>query len=185
MSNLERFIRDNREEFDHEVPSLEVWSKIDRKVNGKVANVVFLSRSRIISYAAAAVILLGIGVFLGSQFQQKELPVVASIAGEEPALPQQYAEIEDYYRHQYEQQVQMLTNYQVDPTFKEDLVEFEQVMQELKTELAKAPKGNEERIVSAIIQNYQLKIDILKRVLDRMQTLNPKVQNKEKNEISL
>ena len=185
MSNLERFIRDNRDEFDKELPSLEVWSKIDRKVNGNGGKVVFMTRTRIISYAAAAVVLLGLGVFLGAQMQQQELPVVATIAGEDPALPAQFVELEDYYRHQYEKQVQMLTSYQVDPAFREDLAEFEQVMNELKTELAKAPKGNEERIVSAIIQNYQLKIDILKRVLERMQTLNPKVQNKEKNEVSL
>jgi hypothetical protein len=185
MDNLERFIRDNRDDFDRELPSLEVWSKIDRKVGGGPGKVVRLTRRRITAYAAAAVILLGIGIFVGTQYQKQNIPVVATITGEEAPLPKQFVEVEDFYRHQYEEQVQQLASYQVDPTFKEDLKQFEDVMNELKTELAKAPKGNEDRIISAIIQNYQMKIDILKRVQERLEKINPNVQNKQKNEVSL
>ena len=93
--------------------------------------------------------------------------------------------MEDFYRHQYEQQVSLLANYQVDPAFKDDLKQFEEVMETLKTELQNAPKGNEERIVTAIIQNYQAKIEILQRILARIQTTNPKTTKLEKDEVSL
>ena len=57
-TRLDDFIRNNREDFDDEVPSAQVWNQIDQRLSGnnKKAKVVSFRVSRIA--AAAAVLLL-------------------------------------------------------------------------------------------------------------------------------
>ncbi|HMR43885.1 MAG TPA: hypothetical protein PKC40_08625 [Saprospiraceae bacterium] len=184
MNNLEKFIRENRADFDKETPGLKVWANISKELEKqKTGGAKTISIKRYLSIAAAALVLLTIGGLAGSYFKGQPIPAIA--IQNTPELPPEFQEMEDFYRHQYEQQVRLLANYQVDPAFKDDLKQFEEVMETLKTELQNAPKGNEERIVTAIIQNYQAKIEILQRILERIQTTNPKTTKLEKDEVSL
>ena len=187
MSQIEKFISKNREAFDQEVPPLRVWAKLDRALEdqGRQRSIGSFPLRRFLSMAAAVAVLIGAGVLVGFFLSENGQTPVPALVQSEPALPPAYREAEDYYRHQYQEKVSQLANYPIDPGFEKDLIQFEQVMQTLKTELQKAPKGNEERIVQAIIQHYQLKIDILQRVLDRIQTTHPKTANESNDEISL
>lgn len=184
MDKLEKFIRENKADFDREVPGLKVWANINKELEKqKPGGAKTYSIKRYLSLAAAVLALLTVGGFAGSYLSKKTIPTIT--LQQEPQLPPEYQKLEDFYRQQYQQKVNLLANYQVDPNFENDLKQFEEVMETLKTELQNAPKGNEERIVSAIIQNYQSKIEILQRVLERIQTTNPKTTNSEKDEISI
>lgn len=182
MSNLEKFIKENREAFDSEMPSLKVWAGIDQKMNaGQSAK--RIPMRRIFSIAAAIAVILAVGGAIGSYLTKN--PVNVAIVAGEPDVPEQYQEVEHFYRKQYEEKVNQLVNYQVDPDMKTELQQFEAVITELKEELQNAPKGNEERIVATLIENYQTKIEVLQRVLDRIQSVQPQTENSKTDEVSL
>lgn len=182
MDKLEKFIRDNREAFDQETPDLRIWSAIDQQINQKEARVFHLHR--LLRVAAAVVTLLLAGGFAGAYLMQSnEILPPAGIA--QSKLPAEFREVEGFYQDQYQEKVHQLAGYQVDPTFEEDLQTFESVISELKAELANAPAGNEERIIGAIIQNYQTKIEILQRILERVENTNPQNSKSKRNETSI
>jgi len=55
----------------------------------------------------------------------------------------------------------------------------------MKIDLKNVPAGNRERIISAIIKNYQTKIEVLERVLDRLEGLEYKDTNHKKDEVNI
>ena len=56
---------------------------------------------------------------------------------------------------------------------------------ELRAELANAPAGSEERIINAMIYNYKAKLEILERVLEKIQSTNQGTLKTENDEISI
>ena len=50
-----------------------------------------------------------------------------------------------------------------------DLQQLDNIMTELKNEMANVPPGNREQVVRAMIENYKAKTSILQRVLERME----------------
>ena len=51
------------------------------------------------------------------------------------------------------------------------VAQIDELLEELKTELDNAVKGSEEQIINAMINNYQTKLAILERVLQRIQSI--------------
>ncbi|MEM8909297.1 MAG: hypothetical protein AAGD05_15735, partial [Bacteroidota bacterium] len=168
--NLEKFISENRSDFDREIPSLKVWAAIDKKVNGKETQPPPVTKSRRLwrySWIAASVaLLLATGTAIGLQLNQGESNSMASLGD----FSSEYAEMEQYYQSQIQEKVAQLASYDDNNTVRKDLLQVDEFMEELKNELQEAPKGNEEKIINAMIHNYQTKIDILERVLERIQS---------------
>jgi hypothetical protein len=54
----------------------------------------------------------------------------------------------------------------------EDLQQIDEVQKDLRRELQNAPKSSREEIIQTMIKNYQTKLDILERVLTRVQVGN-------------
>ncbi len=127
---------------------------------------------------AAALALLITGAGIGSYFAQQQAVSIATIEGVMP----EYSEMERYYQQQIQEKYQQLAAHDKTELVAGDLKQLDKVMQELKAELLKAPRGKEEQIVENLIQSYRTKIEILSRVLERMQTSN---QNNTDDEISI
>jgi hypothetical protein len=75
-SPLEKFILENREKFDADAPDPRVWEKVNERMNPESENVKpirSLSLKRWMA-AAAAVVLLGLTVFLYYTMHQRTLP---------------------------------------------------------------------------------------------------------------
>ena len=67
-----------------------------------------------------------------------------------------------------------------------DLEQLDLTMQELRQELLRAPKGQEEQIIENLIRSYQTKVQILERVLERVQsTQQPNTLKPLDNEVSI
>jgi len=177
--NLEQFIQDNRQEFDREIPSLKVWAAIDKELNtDPEEKPVGKTRSmwRYAWIAASVALLLASGAFIGIQMtgEQSEIASLSDVSTE-------YAEMEVYYQKQIQEKVALLARYD-DQTVTKDLEQVDEFMKELQQELKEAPKGNEEIIINAMIDNYQTKVNILERVLERIQSSNRKNLKSEENE---
>ena len=178
--NLEKFIHENRAEFDREIPSLKVWAAIDKAISPEEVDKPTAKPRRLWRHAwiaASIAFLLATGAFIGLQMGTDPQSEIASLSD----YSSEYAEMEVYYQTQIQKKVAQLARYD-DITVGEDLKQVDEFMQELKQELQEAPKGNEEKIINAMIDNYQTKINILERVLERIQSTNQENLKSEENE---
>lgn len=167
MDNLEKFIIQHREEFDVEVPSLKVWAGIDKEMAQKTAKRVRLRK--MMSIAASVVVLLIAGAILGIQINEaSNEEAITSLSDIAP----EYADLEQHYKSQVNQKYQQLVSYNHDVYVEEDLAQLDAIFEELKLEFQNVPKGSEEHIINAMINNYQTKIDILEQVLEKIQSIN-------------
>lgn len=178
--NLESFIHDNREAFDHAYPSLRTWADIERTLDGRADPTVAIRRAVYWRIAAAVLVLLTvtgvIGHYLGVRSaQRQELATIQSVAPE-------FLEMQDYYQQQVKERYAQLTQYHQDKTIDADLAQIDRAMEELRNELATAPRGREKQIVEDLIRNYQLKVQILERVLEQLRATDNYSQNHSNNE---
>lgn len=179
MDNLEKFIRENRCDFDTEVPSLNVWANLDQHLDSQrpSGRVVWMKRLRV---AAAVLALLVAGGAAGAYLTNQN-KAVESLADVSP----EHAEMERYFSTQVEEKLAKLATYKQDGVVKADLQELDQAYEQLRKELENAPAGAEEKIIQAMIETYQTKINILEQVLEKVENVNPTNINTAEDEISL
>ena len=166
--NLEKFINENRSEFDDRKPPKDIWSAIDQHLDQKSkkpARVIPICRYA--RAAAAAVILISAGVFIGRNMDNQTSDTVAF----EEVFPE-YFEAEQYFQKEVNTKVAQLANYDHDASINDDLMQLDKNYEELKNELSEAPKDQQEQIINAMITNYRTKLSILERVLERIQSTN-------------
>ncbi|MBI1226164.1 MAG: hypothetical protein GC192_13095 [Bacteroidetes bacterium] len=179
MENLEKFIRENRAEFDTGVPSLDVWANLDRHLDRQrpSGRVVWMRRLRV---AAAVLVLLTAGG-IGGAYLFNPHKSVESLSDVSP----EHAEMERYLSSQVNAKLAKLASYKQDGIVKADIKELDETYEELRHELENAPEGAEEKIVQAMIETYQTKINILEQVLEKVEKVNPTPLNTTENEVSL
>ena len=166
--NLEKFISEHREEFDDKSPPKNIWLAIDQNLDQKSKKSArMIPIWRYARVAAAAVVLIAIGVFIGQNMNNQTSEQVAF----EEVFPE-FFEAEQYYQTEVNTKVAQLANYQYDAVIDEDLKQLDEIYAELQRELAEAPKDQQEQIINAMITNYRTKLSILERVLERIQSTN-------------
>ncbi|NUO01186.1 MAG: hypothetical protein HUU01_11285 [Saprospiraceae bacterium] len=179
---LEQFIKDNREAFDDATPNLKVWADVSKTLDARppqAKRVVMWSKARV---AAAIVALVTAGALFGSYLTRvNDQEAVASAELVSPEL----IEAEQYYNGEVQKRYSQLANYQYDKSVDQDLQQIDQIMEELRADLAEAPKGMEEEIISNLIKSYQTKIRILERVLDRTQSTHSKTSKSASDEVGI
>jgi len=159
QNHLEEFFKENREAFDNSIPSLKVWADIDDQLDHK-----FKRQRPLLKYmriAAAILVLVTTGSILMNFIQGGQKS--------ELVLSPEIAEMESFYQQQFQKKYIQLVNLPHDVAIDEDLDQIDVFMEEIKKELVSAPKGSEERILQSLIKNYKLKIQLLNRVLDKIQ----------------
>lgn len=174
---LEEFVHQNREDFDTEHPGLGVWSAIGKELDQQ-PRLRSIQSGRHFQYwriAAAIALLLiagGIGRELGVRAIQEQQTAML-----EQAAPD-FDETEAFYQATIAQTKARLTGYEVDPVLESDLEQLDQAMAELREELADAPPAERRTIVENLINNYRLKLNLLERILQRLQDAEAKKTNK-------
>ena len=165
MDNLEKFIGTNRMDFDAEIPSEKVWIGLEKHLSKKkTRRFTFDPR---ITRIAAAVALLAIGTIIGMVVQKKYGPTLVDDNG--TPLASDLKEAEKYYDTRIKSNMIRLASYKADSTIYFDLRQIDAVQQELRNELQQAPLSSQTEIIQHMIQNYQIKADILERVLEQVQ----------------
>jgi hypothetical protein len=150
------FLQSHREAFDDKTPPPRVWAHIERQLPPRYR------RLRLLSALAAAVALLLIGGAAGVLFMQQADPS-RILAASNP----DFLEAEVFYQRTIRQKTAFVAARGADQAVLQDLSQLDSVMEELKKELAAAPKGREEEIIAALIRSYQAKIAILELVMER------------------
>ena len=191
QDDFEKFVRDNREDFDMKTPSFKIWENIDKELNGEQKEFSPLKivkserhltlRKRVLRYASVAAVgllLLTVGGMIGSYFTANGGQEVAEVSFGE--ISEEYAEVEQFYAQQVNYQIEELKKHDYDKNILEDITELDIAFKELKQELGNSEVMSDEEIIHAMIENYQMKIAILERVLER---IAPKGEEEEKIEL--
>lgn len=176
--HLEDFIQNNRKEFDSELPSPDIWANIESaldKKEEKIVNIAPQRKRRFLwpSIAAAAVVLVLLTVGVRSYMPSANTNVIGN----------ELAETEAYYKAEVQKKYGQLAKYSYDSTIDLDLAQIDQFVNELKTELEHAPNGAEKEIISNLMKSYETKLQILEKVLHRLENKSfDKSENNTKDE---
>lgn len=170
MDRLENFIRKHRDDLDILVPSQRVWKNIDKRS----------AKKRIYYYISAAAILI---LIMGSAliiFRNSENRLHLN------ETDQQLKETELYYNNLinslYDEAEPMLTGYpELNNELTSDFVRIDSLCIEIKKDL-KDNVANQE-VITALIQNYRIKIRILEEMLMLLKENENIPENDKKNEL--
>ena len=166
---LEDFIKQNREAFDTEMPSAEVWAQIEHRLHPSQQG------SRIplygmLSIAASFTILIVAGLFFAYSMGKTE--------GQEFAMEKM--ELQRYYQQQIDQKMTRLASYGLEDDVRRD---FDALDQQL---INTRPLNEDEKEAQlrAIIKNFETRISIIEKVLDHVQEDSKPTKN-ESNETGI
>lgn len=186
---LERFVRDNREDFDVFEPRADLWKDLEKELGHKERPLwlglnrpawmgpAWMGRRMVWQIAASIALVVGLGGFwyFNQQYGVTEQPDVVAFNPGYARTVQQYTRlIED-------KRVELKTVTESNPAlyqqFAADLDRLEKTYQNLKQELPKTP--NQEILIQAMVENLKTQIDLLNQQLMIIQRI--KQQNHEPN----
>jgi septal ring factor EnvC (AmiA/AmiB activator) len=208
---LKEFVNENREDFDVFEPRPELWQEIcsdlkaqatPEKAPRKEAKVISINFGERLNFsadfllmrvAATIILLLACGATLWMVKQNTPAPNnMVAAANERSQLNQiapELAEVEVYYASQIESKREELSAYDLkvlglDETREIDreLARLDSSYTQLKTQLYTTP--NTDQVMSAMIQNLQIRIEVLNRQLEVLQKIEQlqKQDNTEPND---
>jgi len=176
MDNLEKFIKENREDLDKYEPSTWIWRRI--KTCLKMRRAIF---SFWLSAAAMVTIILGTAIILYHLYQKKNNDFSAANPGQSSLK-----ETEVYYNTQvntlYLEAKPLLINQPVIATeLRTDMAELDSICADLKKDL-KDNVSNQE-VIEAMIQNYRIKLHLLEDMLNLLKQNETKSEKTKSHEL--
>jgi hypothetical protein len=186
---LEQFVIDNRDEFDELIPSPMLWDKIEKR-ESKIIQLNW----RTIGLRVAAVVVIFISSYYFHDFVQNR-NARQNVAASETGLDgqnnmyQELAEAEFYYTSQIEETREAVfyltsSNHRLRDEINTEMLELDKVFRELKNDLH--DNADNQEVIVAMIQNYRLKLEILKDILQQLKaSKNEKNNNNEAKQISI
>lgn len=185
---LEKFIIDNRNEFDTMEPPAGMWDKINQSVQ-KEKKIELKPRNwkGILWKAAGVMIIFGISFTISEMLHRNDGAVAESSPEREEAQYPQLIEAEAYYTSQMNKQMTEIDKFShTYPELKSqvdyDITELDSMYQELKNDLQ--DNVDNEEVVEAMIQNYRLKLQILEEILEMLNQLeNPSNEKIKRHEL--
>ena len=163
---LEKFIMENRSAFDEDTPSENAWNQIDSELKEKGTKWVSL-------WKVAAVIFMVSTLYLIVDRNTNAIE-------EGPVLTEEFNQAENYYINLISEKRQIIAEQLTPEQNEQFLVEIDQ-LDELYLELKKTYQTNasNDRVMDAMINNLQLRLEILDKQLEILQKI--KNQNNEKD----
>jgi hypothetical protein len=170
MSKLEKFIKENRAEFDEALPGSGVWDRIGSALPSTKRSV--LKPVYKWSMAAAAVLVIGTGTYFFMQGKEKpEQPMASNEIRIDTAIknlaPDEAPEMFRFAKMIDEKQEELKTLSREQPElyhqFIKDINHLDSSYNALQSQLKASP--NREMLVEAMIQNLQLQLNVLNQQL--------------------
>ena len=185
---LEQFVIENREAFDDEEPGAKVWAGVEKQ-SRRTINIQW----KRIGVRAAAVVVIFISSYYFHDFMQKRSSSREKMASGENITEQDdmYRELQEakyYYTSQVEEKRAEVFKIIDDDTdlkneIDSELLDLDKVLKELKRDLK--DNVNNEEVIAAMIQNYRLKLSILKDILNHLNSLDEKNREDETTSINI
>jgi hypothetical protein len=183
MKSIEDIIRNNKDFFEDAEPSEGHLERFNRKLE-KRFQINTLKRSIVPYLLKAAVVTLLIT--LSSLWTWDHFIRTGSTRMTLGQVSPQYKEVENYYVHQ----VNLMEGEIVNVDLKNNPAQKTMLMKEIKSmdstyvSLQKELKANpnDERIINAMIEHYQTKLEVMTYIVNQLKTIRNDNQNKKENE---
>lgn len=180
---LEEFIKNNRQAFDSEPPPSFMWENIAKEISetkpeltvvkNEAPKVEKQSRGVLIPMwvlqAAAACILLCIGVFVG--MKMNTTTPSQNMANTQIDVQEKIASLELRYKKELEKRLDMVSSFDPTPELQHELAEMRNVSYTNSLDLSSAGTSNEKAIIEAMAKEYQAKLEALAHVLKRLESI--------------
>ncbi|MDX9811979.1 MAG: hypothetical protein RBU28_06310 [Bacteroidales bacterium] len=182
MKNIEDIIRNNADFFDADPPAGH-FDRFNKKLESRFGTVTV--KKSIVPYLlrAAVVTLL---VTLSSLWTWDNFIRPESKRMSLSEVSPQYREVENYYIHQVSLMEGELSEIEMNnnPEQKEMLLDELKTMDSVYVALQKDLKANpnDERIINAMIEHYQTKIEVMGFIVDQLQDIRNENHNTPENE---
>lgn len=168
-SSFEDFISRHRQDFEENGPSQRVWAQLEKELAPKKSSKVIQLIGRHWLKAAAILVLVVNSVVIYQFLQMKKSEHLVNVSPE-------MQEAKMYYTSQIEQRLETIKAYPdtvlgLDSTGRKELELRNDTYQMLEAELIQNP-GNE-RIKAAMVRYYQLKLDLLDKILEELREKQP------------
>jgi len=168
QDSLEVFVTNNKDGFNTAQVNPIVWNEIEKVFEGDKRKQRRAYIFKISRFAAAACFLLIAGAFIGGQYFYNGNEGDAN--GISSQIPQ-YDEMNHYYQGKIDNKLTQLAGYNInDEEVNHDLKKLDDVFEELKVELLSSEHENNEALINAMLKNYETKISILEKVLEKVQS---------------
>jgi hypothetical protein len=181
---LERFVRDNREDFDVFEPRADLWKDLEKGLGHKERPLwlglnLSTSRRMVWQIAASVALIIGLGGFwyFDNQYGTSDHADIMAFNPTYARTVQQYTSLIENKRTELKTVTE--SNPALYQQFASDLDRLEKTYQSLKLELPKTP--NQEMMIQAMVQNLKTQIDLLNQQLMIIQRI--KQQNNETNKL--
>lgn len=164
MRNLEKIIINNRNSFDSLEPSEKHFQKFENKLNNYHKKNNNFSFIYILKAASVAVLIILSSVFIFDNLQHNE-KTLSNISLE-------YRNVENYYTtlvNNKIDKINQLNHYETKKQkelFKKDFINSDSLYINMQKEMK--TNSNDARVINAVINNYQMKIDILNNILKHL-----------------
>jgi hypothetical protein len=183
MKNIEDIIRNNKDFFEDAEPSEGHLERFNRKLE-KRFQVTAVKRSIVPYLLRAAVVTLLIT--LSSLWTWDHFIRTGSSRMTLGQVSPQYKEVENYYVHQVNLMEGEIVNVDLknNPAQKKLLMKEMSSMDSTYITLQKELKANpnDERIINAMIEHYQTKLEVMSYIVSQLKTIRNDNQNKKENE---
>lgn len=183
MNTIEEIIRQNKGFFEDEEPGDGHFERFTMKlemrlhsVSRKKSIVPYLLRAAVVTLLVTLSSLWTWDHFIRQDKQRMTLSQVSP----------QYKEVENYYLHQVNMMESEIINVdlQNNPDQKAELMKEMKSMDSVYVSLQKELKANpdDERIINAMIEHYQTKLEIMSYIVDQLKTIRKTNQNSKQDE---
>jgi hypothetical protein len=183
MKNIEDIIRNNKDFFEDAEPSAGHLERFNRKLEMRF-QASTVKRSIVPYLLRAAVVTLLIT--LSSLWTWDHFIRPASSRMTLGQVSPQYKEVENYYVHQVNLMEGEIVNVDLknNPEQKRMLLKEMKSMDSTYVTLQKELKANpnDERIINAMIEHYQTKLEVMTYIVNQLKTIRNDNQNKKENE---
>lgn len=168
-SSFEDFVRQHRQDFEEAGPHSRVWAQLEQQLAPTKKSKVIQLMGRHWLKAAAVLVLMVNSVMIYQFLQIKKAQHLINVSPE-------MQEAKMYYTTQIEQRLQTIRSYPasvlgLDSMARKELELRNETYQLLEAELIQNP-GNE-RIKAAMVRYYQLKLDLLDKILEELRDKQP------------
>lgn len=169
--SFEDFISQHRPDFEEQGPGPGIWAQLEKELSPPKKGLVYMLGRHWLK-AAAVLVLIVNSVMIFQFLQMKKAQHLENVSPE-------LQDAKMYYTSQIEQRLTAIKAYPssvvgLDSSARKELELRNETYQVLETELIQNP-GNE-RIKAAMIHYYQLKMDLLDKILDELHEKQPATQ---------
>lgn len=183
MDKLEKFIKENRNQFDG-IQDRPNWDELKKRLDTE-QNKPNYKGWYWVAASIAILMIVSIGSYqiaLNNAVQrdgaQAETPVQVvkpeqtnqSSSIQLGDISEKYADIENHYAVLVDNRKQELSAYNPDPELMSEVHMLEQEYERLKLEIGNG--GNDEQVIEAMIENYRLKLTLLEAILSSLKQNN-------------